>query len=156
MSKYQYKQQNKFTPELLKEDVRDYNHVGIDGMLFPVHRIMKRFLHNPVPGGKHKFTLIDHINSSNKTLNAIENLRYNNHHLNALNKLLLTDVYYDNDIRMWNATFGTHKIRSVQYHVGYHTSFFELWKAYRKKRQQVYHYWEKYYIEDYKKQHGMS
>jgi hypothetical protein len=148
-------ERNKTTPEPFWEDFDTYNCVGFNCMQTPVHRTMKQFLHNPVPTGKFYYNMLDHIRPEHKAWNSTENLRFTNAHLNALNKNLVSDIYYDRDIRMWGAQFSTRCRTFKYYHAGFATCFTTIWKLYKQKRIQAYNEWNEYYISLYNKRNGV-
>ena len=155
ISKKTQEKNNKKTAKHLWPDHEPYNHVAFNCRKTKIHIIMKRFLNNPVPYGKYRYDRIDHIIPELKCWNAVENLRWSNPHLNSLNRLLLTDIYFDPDIRMWGAEFSTSCRWYKFYHVGFATSFNEIWKMYKQKRIQAYKEWNEFYISNYNKEYGL-
>ena len=155
LSSKQRERTNKTTPEQFWQDFEEYNHVAASCRKIKIHQIMKRFLENPVPSGKFRYDRIDHIIPEFKCWNAIENLRYSNAHLNSINRLLLSDIYYDHDIHMWGAEFSTHCRGFKFYHAGFATSFVGIWKLYNQTRIAAYNEWDDFYISHFIKQNGL-
>ena len=130
------------TPEIRFPTFFKYNRYGeSNGYLYArcnerdiaVHRLMGKcgWVKNPLP---QHFDRIDHI-SRVKTDNSVENLKYVNALLNAINRENTRCTQFDAEKKLWK-TCIMHKGKLIE--VGFYKIFSEGHKASMKRKQELY------------------